>query len=72
MENVEIEAPSFDQMTNAEMIDYHLEHGEGSGGLEGYVRRLNQNPDTVRVAPGSNPSWNQAIQLLEAAEAQRR
>lgn len=65
-----MEVPSFDQMTDAELIDYHLEHGEGSGGLEEYVKRLDQNPNSVRVAPGSDPSWIvHAIHALEGRPA---
>jgi len=66
MENADMEVPEFDQMTDAELVDYHLEYGEGSGGLEEYVRRLNQNPNAIRIPPGSDPSWiDCALQELE-------
>lgn len=62
-----MEQPNFEQMTDSQLIDYHLEHGIDSEALSIYVQRLNNDPKTVWVKPEhSLQELDKLIQSLQS------
>jgi hypothetical protein len=44
-----MEPSKLEQMSNSQLIDYHLEQGEGSFALSEYVQRLTKDSNTIWV-----------------------
>jgi hypothetical protein len=60
-----MEPSKLEQMSNTQLIDYHLEQGEGSFALSKYVQRLTKDSNTVWVEPpASLEELNKIMQLL--------
>lgn len=55
---------NFKSMSYDELLDYALEHGEGCGALEEYVKRQAEDPNTITLNPKNDPNW--ADKLIEA------
>ncbi|MGK7877387.1 MAG: hypothetical protein AB4426_30040 [Xenococcaceae cyanobacterium] len=59
-------APDFKSMSYDELIDYALEHGEGCGALEEYVKRQDNDPNTITLDPKTDLNW--ADKLVEVIQ----
>jgi hypothetical protein len=47
----------FKTMSDDELINYALSHGEGCGALEEYVKRSKNNPHVITIDPVTHPNW---------------
>lgn len=60
-----MEPSKLEQMSNSQLIAYHLEQGEGSLALSEYVQRLTKDPNTVWVEPSASlDELNKIMQKL--------
>ena len=64
-----MEQPDFEQMTDSQLIDYHLEHSANSEALSIYVQRLNRNPKTVWVKP--EHSLQELDRLMQSLQSKK-
>ena len=64
-----MEQPDFEQMTDSQLIDYHLEHGTDSEALSIYVQRVNKDPKTVWVKP--EHSLQELDKIMQSLESKR-
>jgi hypothetical protein len=63
MEEYFMVEPNFKSMSYDELLDYALEHGEGCGALEEYVKRQANDPNTLILDPKTDSNW--ADRLIE-------